>query len=242
MTAPSGSRTCRRRKPVDGHGELIVGDLPIGGPAALLAALDRARSGQMTDIVSTIQKEQDEIIRAPLSGVLVVQGGPGTGKTAVALHRAAYLLYTHRFPLERQGVMVVGPNPLFLRYIDQVLPSLGETGATLSTVSGLVPEIRVQENGPVEVARLKGEARMAKVIARAVRTRQRGLAEDVAIPYGALILRLGPRRAPGSSTPCAAGPAPTTPAAAWSSRPSPSSWPSGPGRPNSGWEWAARTR
>jgi DNA helicase IV len=194
-------------QPADG-GELIVGDLPIGGPAALLAALDRARSGQMTDIVSTIQKEQDEIIRAPLSGVLVVQGGPGTGKTAVALHRAAYLLYTHRFPLERQGVLVVGPNPLFLRYIDQVLPSLGETGATLSTLSGLVPEIRVQENGPVEVARLKGAARMAKVIARAVRTRQRGLAEDVAIPYGALILRLSApesarivdtvRRRPGS--------------------------------------------
>ncbi len=159
----------------EGEGELILGDLPIGGPAALLAALGRARSGRMTDIVSTIQKEQDEIIRAPLSGVLVVQGGPGTGKTAVALHRAAYLLYTHRFPLERQGVLVVGPNPLFLRYIDQVLPSLGETGVTLSTMSGLVPEIRVQEKGPVEVARLKGDPRMAKVIARAVRTAATGV-------------------------------------------------------------------
>jgi DNA helicase IV len=171
-------------------GELIVSDLPIGGPAALLAALDRARSGRMTDIVSTIQREQDEIIRAPLAGVLVVQGGPGTGKTAVALHRAAYLLYTHRFPLERQGVLVVGPNPLFLRYIEQVLPSLGETGVTLSTVSGLVTEIRTKANGPVDVARLKGDARMATVVARAVRTRQRALAEDVAIPYGALLLRL----------------------------------------------------
>ncbi len=175
---------------VDGTGELIVGDLPIGGPAALLAALHRARSGRMTDIVSTIQREQDEIIRAPLSGVLVVQGGPGTGKTAVALHRAAYLLYTHRFPLERQGVLVVGPNPLFLRYIEQVLPSLGETWVTLSTVSGLVPEIRIRENGPAEVVRLKGDARMATVVARAVRTRQRPLAGDVAIPYGALLLRL----------------------------------------------------
>jgi DNA helicase IV len=174
----------------EGEGELIVSDLPIGGPAALLAALDRARSGRMTDIVSTIQREQDEIIRAPLTGVLVVQGGPGTGKTAVALHRAAYLLYTHRFPLERQGVLVVGPNPLFLRYIEQVLPSLGETGVTLSTVSGLVPEIRILENGPVDVARLKGDARMAKVVARAVRTRQRALAHDVAVPYGALLLRL----------------------------------------------------
>jgi DNA helicase IV len=180
----------RRGPDGDGTAELILSDLPIGGPAALLAALDRARSGRMTDIVSTIQREQDEIIRAPLTGVLVVQGGPGTGKTAVALHRAAYLLYTHRFPLERQGVLVVGPNPLFLRYIEQVLPSLGETGVTLSTVSGLVSEVRIRENGPVETARLKGDARMAKVIARAVRTRQRPLADDVAIPYGALVLRL----------------------------------------------------
>ena len=192
----------------DPSGELIVGDLPIGGPAALLAALDRARSGRMTDIVSTIQAEQDEIIRSPLSGVLVVQGGPGTGKTAVALHRAAYLLYTHRFPLERQGVLVVGPNPLFLRYIEQVLPSLGETGVTLSTVSGLVPEIKARENEPADVARLKGNVRMAKVIARAVRTRQHPLSEDVQVPYGALVLRLsardtrtiveGARRRPGS--------------------------------------------
>ena len=145
-----------------------MSDLPIGGPAALLAALDRARSGRMRTSSRPSRREQDEIIRAPLSGVLVVQGGPGTGKTAVALHRAAYLLYTHRFPLERQGVLVVGPNPLFLRYIEQVLPSLGETGVTLSTVSGLVPEIRVRGEGPVEVARLKGDVRMAKVIARAV--------------------------------------------------------------------------
>ena len=127
----------------------------------------------------------------PLSGVLVVQGGPGTGKTAVALHRAAYLLYTHRFPLERQGVLVVGPNPLFLRYIEQVLPSLGETGVTLSTVAGLVPEIRVMENGPADVARLKGDVRgwprwwpgpSAPASARCPRTSM--------VPYGALVLRL----------------------------------------------------
>jgi len=194
--------------PGDPAGELIVGDLPIGGPAALLAALDRARSGRMTDIVSTIQAEQDEIIRAPLSGVLVVQGGPGTGKTAVALHRAAYLLYTHRFPLERQGVLVVGPNPLFLRYIEQVLPSLGETGVTLSTVAGLVAEIKIRESGPADVARLKGDVRMSRVVARAVRTRQRPLSDDVLVPYGALVLRLsaqdsrtiveGARRRPGT--------------------------------------------
>ncbi len=189
-------------------GGLIVGDVPLGGPAALLAALDRARSGQMSDIVATIQAEQDEIIRSPLPGVLVVQGGPGTGKTAVALHRAAYLLYTHRFPLERQGVLVVGPNPLFLRYIDQVLPSLGETGVTLSTVAGLVPEVRVRAQERAEVARLKGDVRMAKVVSKAVRTRQRPLAADAVIPYGALLLRItaaesreiveSARRRPGS--------------------------------------------
>jgi DNA helicase IV len=162
----------------------------IGGPGALLAAIGSARGGHMRDIVATIQREQDEIIRAALPGVLVVQGGPGTGKTAVALHRAAYLLYTHRFPLERQGVLVIGPNPLFLRYIEHVLPSLGESGVTLSTVRGLVHGVEVRAQDRVEVARLKGEARMAEVVARAVRTRQRALRRDVVIPYGATALRL----------------------------------------------------
>ena len=165
--------------------------IEVGGPAALLAALGQARTGHMADIVATIQREQDEIIRSPLAGVLMVQGGPGTGKTAVALHRAAYLLYTHRFPLERQGVLVVGPNPLFLRYIERVLPSLGETGVTLSTVAGLVPEIRVRGTDRPGVARLKGEARMARVIARAVRTRERGLSHDLSVPFGVATLRLG---------------------------------------------------
>jgi DNA helicase IV len=147
----------------------------------------------MGDIVATIQREQDEIIRSPLPGVLVVQGGPGTGKTAVGLHRAAYLLYTHRFPLERQGVLVVGPNPLFLRYIEQVLPSLGETGVSLSTVAGLVPEVRVCGVDDPAVAKLKGEARMVRLIARAVRTRQRALRDDVEVPFGATVLRLRAR-------------------------------------------------
>ncbi|HUA95346.1 MAG TPA: hypothetical protein VMB82_07435 [Acidimicrobiales bacterium] len=164
--------------------------LTLGGPAALLAALGQVRTGRMADIVATIQREQDEIIRAPLAGALMVQGGPGTGKTAVALHRAAYLLYTHRFPLERQGVLVVGPNPLFLRYIEQVLPSLGETGVTLSTVPGLVPEVRVRGTDAPAVARLKGEPRMARVIAQAVRTRERPLRHDVAVPFGPTTLHL----------------------------------------------------
>ncbi len=179
--APSGAGTPAGD---DGAG------LELGGPGALLAALEGARTGYMRDIISTIQREQDEIIRAPLPGVLVVQGGPGTGKTAVALHRAAYLLYTHRFPLERQGVLVIGPNPLFLRYIEHVLPSLGESGVTLSTISGIVHGVQQRAEETPAVARLKGEARMATVVANAVRTRQRPLRHDVDLPYGATVLHL----------------------------------------------------
>jgi DNA helicase IV len=174
-------------------GERLLDGLVLGGPGALLSALGQARTGHMGDIVGTIQREQDEIIRSPLAGVLVVQGGPGTGKTAVALHRAAYLLYTHRFPLERQGVLVVGPNPLFLRYIEQVLPSLGETGVSLSTVAGLVPEVRVRDVDDPAVAKLKGDVRMVRVLARAVQTRQRPLRHDVEVPFGATVLRLRAR-------------------------------------------------
>ena len=176
-----------------GPSGLAAEGLVLGGPGALLAALGEVRTGHMGDIVATIQREQDEIVRSPLAGVLMVQGGPGTGKTAVALHRAAYLLYTHRFPLERQGVLVVGPNPLFLRYIEQVLPSLGETGVTLSTVAGLVPEIRVRGKDTAAVARLKGETRMARVIAQAVATRQRALRRDLEVPFGPIVLRLDTR-------------------------------------------------
>ena len=172
-------------------GERLLSEgMALGGPGALLSSLGQARTGQMGDIVGTIQREQDEIIRSSLNGVLVVQGGPGTGKTAVALHRAAYLLYTHRFPLEGQGVLVVGPNPLFLRYIEQVLPSLGETGVSLSTVAGLVPEVKVRGMDDAAVATLKGDVRMVQVLGRAVRTRQRPLRHDVEVPFGAGVLRL----------------------------------------------------
>ena len=188
--APGGAGGAQFR---DGGERLLSDGLVLGGPGALLSALGQARTGQMGDIIGTIQREQDEIIRSPLPGVLVVQGGPGTGKTAVALHRAAYLLYTHRFPLERQGVLVVGPNPLFLRYIEQVLPSLGETGVSLSTVSGLVPEVRVRGVDDPAVAKLKGDVRMVKVLTRAVRTRERPLRRDVEVPFGAGVLRLRAR-------------------------------------------------
>jgi DNA helicase IV len=163
----------------------------LAGEGALLAALERSRSGTMRDIVGTIQAEQDDIIRAPMPGVLVVQGGPGTGKTAVALHRAAYLLYTYRFPLERQGVLVVGPNPLFLRYIEHVLPSLGETGVTLSTVAGLYGGgIRPRAADSALAARVKGDVRMARVVARAVADRQRPLRSEVAVAFGSYRLRI----------------------------------------------------
>ncbi|HTW08847.1 MAG TPA: hypothetical protein VME46_15130 [Acidimicrobiales bacterium] len=172
----------------DGTGQV----LGLSGPSVLLAALERAHTGRMRDIVATVQAEQDEIIRAPLAGALVVQGGPGTGKTAVALHRAAYLLYTHRFPLEGQGVLVVGPNPTFLRYIDQVLPSLGETGVELSTANALYWRGRPLAPEPEAVARLKGDPRMAQLLRRAVRQRQRALRRACRIPYHRTSLLLTP--------------------------------------------------
>lgn len=181
------------------HGQPGGGETSEAVPAeesvatgALLAALGRSRSGRMRDIVATVQLQQDEVIRAPLPGVLVVQGGPGTGKTAVALHRAAYLLYTFRFPLERQGVLVVGPSQVFLRYIDQVLPSLGETGVVLSTVEGLVPGVRPRAAEPVAAARLKGDAVMARVVARAVSDRERRLRRAVEVPFGVRVLTFTP--------------------------------------------------
>ena len=158
--------------------------------ATLVAALDRARSGRMRDIVATVQKEQDEVIRAPLPGVLVVQGGPGTGKTAVALHRAAYLLYTFRFPLERQGVLVVGPNPLFLRYIEQVLPSLGESGVVLTTIAGLVPDVRVRGVDSPQAEAVKSDPRMVAFVARAVADRQRPLRRHADVGFEGFALRI----------------------------------------------------
>ncbi|MEE1296037.1 MAG: AAA family ATPase [Bifidobacterium sp.] len=145
----------------------------LTGEGALLASLGSRRTGKMTDIVATIQAEQDRIIRADIKGALVVQGGPGTGKTAVALHRAAYLLYTHRKRLERSGVLVVGPSESFLHYIDQVLPSLGETGVVSRTIGELIPGLVVERMDSPEAARLKGERRMARAIANAVAGRER---------------------------------------------------------------------
>ena len=158
--------------------------------AALMAALAESRTGRMSDIVATIQAEQDRIIRAKPQGVLVVQGGPGTGKTAVALHRAAYLLYTHRRQLAKRGVLVVGPNSTFLRYIEHVLPSLGETSVLLSTVAQLHPGLHARGVESDETAAVKGRAEMAKVVAAAVRDRQRVPVEPIELVVDGQPVRL----------------------------------------------------
>lgn len=147
------------------------------GDAALLAAVNAPRGDGMRDIVATIQAEQDRIIRLDHAGVLVIEGGPGTGKTVVALHRVAYLLYTQRDRFERQGVLVVGPSQAFLKYIDRVLPSLGESEVVFMTVGDLVPGLHVTAEDSPEVAALKGSLRMLDVLAAAIADRQR-LPED----------------------------------------------------------------
>ncbi|WP_216381500.1 HelD family protein [Arcanobacterium phocae] len=144
-------------------------DLNLTGEGALFAAMSKARDGHMGDIVATIQTEQDRIIRSDVNGILVVQGGPGTGKTAVALHRAAYLLYTYRERLAHSGVLVIGPSPIFLRYIDQVLPALGESNVVSTTVDDLLPQVRATVQEDPEIAKLKGDIRWVEIAERAIR-------------------------------------------------------------------------
>ena len=144
-----------------------------GGDAALLAAINAPRGNGMRDIVATIQAEQDEIIRLDHPGVAVIEGGPGTGKTVVALHRVAYLLYTQRKRIENHGVLVVGPNPAFLTYIGRVLPSLGETDMVFMTTGDLVPALNVTAEDAPEAALLKGSLKILDVLAAAVADRQR---------------------------------------------------------------------
>jgi DNA helicase IV len=173
---------------------LLDGETGHHGAGALLAAVSARRTGQMGDIVATIQSEQDAIIRSPIKGVLVVQGGPGTGKTAVALHRAAYLLYTHRERLKSAGVLLVGPSQSFMRYIDRVLPSLGETGVVMSSLGGLMPGIRAVPETDRRVARIKGRLYMADVIANAVANRQRLPAGPRKVDVGGTILTIRPKQ------------------------------------------------
>jgi len=160
------------------------------GDAALLAAINAPRGDGMRDIVATIQAEQDQIIRLDHSGVLVVEGGPGTGKSVVALHRVAYLLYTQRDRFERQGVLVVGPSEAFLNHIGRVLPSLGESEVVFMTTGDLVPGLRVTAEDAPEVARLKGSLKMLDVLAAAVADRQRLPADPLSIELSDITVRI----------------------------------------------------
>ncbi|MGR7024319.1 HelD family protein [Geodermatophilus sp. URMC 62] len=178
----------RRRRFGFSGGELtsyedeLLGAGQEGDGTLLRQEIERPRSGPMRDIVATIQPEQDEIVRAPLAESVCVQGAPGTGKTAVGLHRAAYLLYTHGGQLARTGVLVVGPNRAFLRYIEQVLPTLGEVDVDQTTVAELTGRVPVRAQDPPEVAVLKGDARMAEVLSRALWGSIAKPTEDVLVP------------------------------------------------------------
>lgn len=149
--------------------------------------IERPRVGPMRDIVATIQPEQDEIVRSGLGGTVCVQGGPGTGKTAVGLHRVAYLLYAHRERLARTGTLVIGPNKSFLQYIEQVLPALGELAVRQATVDDLVAHVEVRGADEAATAVVKGDARMAEVLRRAIYS-------HVTMPTEAVVVVRGSRR------------------------------------------------
>jgi DNA helicase IV len=174
--------------------DMLTDSASLQGEGALLAALNSKRTGRMSDIVGTIQSEQDRIIRSSISGALVVQGGPGTGKTAVALHRAAYLLYTHRDRLKTAGVLLVGPSSSFMKYIERVLPSLGETGVVMASLGRLMPGINAVPEQEAEVAAIKGRLDMADVIANAVANRQRLPADNRTLEVDGRKLTLTPRQ------------------------------------------------
>ena len=167
---------CRDDRVIGIEDDLLDGsaesDLPIFGEGALMAALTRARGRTMRDIVATIQSEQDEAIRAPYQGVTIISGGPGTGKTVVALHRAAYLLYTNRARLEKAGVLVVGPSNVFMNYIERVLPSLGEDSVTLKAIGSVASDVLGMASERVDgaaAATVKGSLKMLKVLRALVR-------------------------------------------------------------------------
>ncbi|GAA5124692.1 HelD family protein [Haloechinothrix salitolerans] len=147
----------------------VPDDMVIVGEGALMAALGRAKGDRMRDIVATIQKEQDDVIRAPWRGVTEITGGPGTGKTAVALHRAAYLLYRHRRQLGGAGVLVIGPSGVFTSYISRVLPAMGETDVELRALGEVLDGFTAEHVDPAAVAAIKGSLRMRKVLQRAIR-------------------------------------------------------------------------
>ncbi|MTK04170.1 AAA family ATPase [Micromonospora sp. CP22] len=165
-------------------------DMPVVGDGALLATLSRTTGRGMRDIVATIQREQDEAIRSPGSGVTIVSGGPGTGKTAVALHRAAYLLYADRSRYAGGGILVIGPSSVFVEYIASVLPSLGEDTATLHSLGSLFPSVVATRTDPPEVAAVKGSLRMRRVLERAARDTVPDSPTELRLLYRGTLLRL----------------------------------------------------
>lgn len=194
-----------RRRILRSQGERVIGveddlldssvetDLPIVGEGALMAQLSRARDRSMHSIVATIQAEQDQAIRAPLKGVVLITGGPGTGKTVVALHRAAYLLYADRRRYERGGVLVVGPSGVFMRYIERVLPSLGETAVALRSLGEVVDGLKATRRDDPAVAEVKGSAAMAELMRRTARQAVPGAPTSFRMFYRDDVLELGPR-------------------------------------------------
>ncbi len=203
-TAASPERVVRRRV-LRCAGATVVGvedelldadaetDLPIVGEGALMAQLSRARDRSMHSIVATIQAEQDRAIRAPAKGVVSISGGPGTGKTVVALHRAAYLLYTDRRRYEGGGVLVVGPSGVFMRYIERVLPSLGETAVALRSLGEVVDGIRAVRHDEPAVADVKGAVRMAEVMRRTARQQTPDSPREFRMFWRDDVIVLGPR-------------------------------------------------
>jgi DNA helicase IV len=195
-----------RRRTIRSSGEKVVGveddlldpeaapeSMAVIGDGALLAALTRATGHGMRDIVATIQREQDEAIRSSPSGVTVVRGGPGTGKTAVALHRAAYLLYNDRNRFESGGVLVVGPSDVFVGYVARVLPSLGEDAVTLRSMGQLLPGYTATRHDPPELAAAKGSVRMVRLLARAARDNAQASPARLRLLYKGQLLQLSGR-------------------------------------------------
>jgi DNA helicase IV len=192
-----------RRRMIQSSGEKVTGleddlldpagaptDLRAVGDGAMLAALSRTTGRGMRDIVATIQREQDEAIRSPASGVTLVSGGPGTGKTAVALHRAAYLLYSDRARFAGGGVLVVGPSPVFVNYISQVLPSLGEESATLRSLGSIVEGVETSRIDPPSLAAVKGSLRMRRLLGRLARSAVPGAPTELRLLYRGQLLRV----------------------------------------------------
>ncbi|MGO4257609.1 HelD family protein [Marmoricola sp. RAF53] len=209
QATPAEPQNVIRRRILRSDGETVIGveddlldpeadaasekNLPIVGEGALMAQLSRARDRSMHSIVATIQAEQDRAIRAPQKGVVMISGGPGTGKTVVALHRAAFLLYADRRRYETGGVLVVGPSGVFMRYIERVLPSLGETAVALRSLGEVVDGLRATRRDDPRIAEVKGSGAMAELLRRTARQHVPGAPREFRVFYRDDVLVLGPR-------------------------------------------------